>query len=125
MCEVNYYDFKLAISKVWDNPEEIDKLMMNPEIACYFEDWGGRPASNAYRSTHYRLCTCKTKFEPVHRQLDIRKCNCVKGKQYIAFNVLKEHDLLTSHVNKWEIEEYDRWIKVENIENNMDDSDIE
>ena len=118
MSEVNYYDFKLDISKVWDNPEEIDKLIMNPEIACYFEDWGGRPASNSYKSKHYRLCTCKTEFEYVHRQLDIRRCNCIKGKQYIAFNVLKEHDLLTSHVNKWEIEEYDRWVKV-------DDSDIE
>ena len=26
MSEVNYYDFKLAIMKVWDNSEEIDKL---------------------------------------------------------------------------------------------------
>ena len=27
MSEVNYYDFKLAIMKVWDNPNEIDKSM--------------------------------------------------------------------------------------------------
>ena len=46
MSEVNYYDFKLAIMKVWDNPEEIDKLLNDPSVACYFEDWGGRPASN-------------------------------------------------------------------------------
>ena len=100
--------------------QEIDKLLNDPCVNCYFEDWGGRPASNYYKSTHYRLCTCKTEFEYVHRQLDIRRCNCVKGKQYIAFNVLKEHDSLTSHVNKWEIEEYERWVRIEN-----NDSDIE
>ena len=38
---------------------------------------------------------------------------------------LKYHEQIIQRIPRSEIEEYDRWVKVENIENNMDDSDIE
>ncbi len=99
--------FRKMVVKAYDDPNLIEQMILDSDVIGYFEDWGGRPASNYYKSAHYPLCICKSKFVKVHRALSVRKCKCPDGKRFIANEALLEAGLPLINMD---IMDYCRWI---------------
>jgi len=70
--------------------ELYENYVNDKNITGYFLDFGGRPASSWYKRVPYELCTCKTDWVRVHRQLDRRACKCKFGKSFLVYERTKE-----------------------------------
>lgn len=74
ICSNNIEEFK----KIYET-----EYICNPEICDHFryED-----ENNNWWVNSYSLCTCPVK-EPdhIHRNMNVRQCNCVDGKRYLAY----------------------------------------
>jgi len=131
--------FRKMVVKAYDDPNLIEQMILDSDVIGYFEDWGGRPASNYYKSAHYPLCICKSKFVKVHRALSVRRCGCPDGKRFIANEALLEAGLplmnmaalgpsvLNTQLGKpgfpLDIMDYCRWVPNPNSDNDESDSD--
>jgi hypothetical protein len=119
--------FRKMVVKSYDDPDLIEQMILDSDVIGYFEDWGGRPASNHYKSAYYPLCICKSKFVKVHRALSVRRCGCPDGKRFIANEALLEAGLPLINIGKpgfpLDIMDYCRWVPNPNAENDDSDSD--
>ena len=62
-----------------------DEYLCDPEVFDYFKY---EDENNNWWVNTYSLCKCSNKNtepEHIHRNMNIRKCNCVNGKRYLAY----------------------------------------
>lgn len=81
---------------LWLFIESFNKFIYDATLSGFFTDHGGRPASSWYKRVPYSLCSCKTDWDSVNRQLDEKECNCIAGKRFIAYKLTKEAILLSN-----------------------------
>ena len=61
------------------------EYLYDPEV---FDEFRFEDENNNNWFNTYSLCTCENKKdEPVriHRNMNVRKCNCINGKRYLAY----------------------------------------
>lgn len=67
--------------------EGCTKFIYDSSYVGYFNDFGGRPASNHFILVNYDYCSCDTEWTVVNRQFSEKQCKCSGGKLFLAYKI--------------------------------------